>query len=55
MRTVLEKIEDRHLVEVPCTIVGLYSLKNGQIFEIKTRESKKVLFINMATMLSESG
>lgn len=53
MRTTLEKVNGKHIVEVPLTIVGLYSLKNGQVFEIKARENKNILIINMATMLGQ--
>ncbi len=53
MRTVLEKVNGKNVVEVPFTIIGLYSLKEGQIFEIKTRENKNILIINMATLLAE--
>lgn len=53
MRTVLEKVNGKHVVKVPCSIIGLYSLKDGQVFEIKTRENKNILIINMTTLLAE--
>ncbi len=54
MRTVLEQVNGKHVVEVPHVIVGLYSLKNGQVFEIRAREKKDILIINMATMLTNN-
>lgn len=53
MRTVLENHGEKHIVEVPHTIVALYSLKEGQVFEVRDRENKNILIISMATKLNE--
>lgn len=37
----LEENNGRYLVEIPATIVKLYSLKNGQKFKVKEQEIRK--------------
>lgn len=53
MRTILENYEGRNIVEVPRAIVALYSLKEGQVFEVRDRENKNILIISMAAKLNE--
>ena len=52
MQTVLEKDKNgNHVFEVPSTIIGLYSLKEGQIFQVRVKEGKNVIIITFATNL----
>ena len=49
------KRDEEYWVEIPQTIVKLYSLKEGMIFELYPKENKKeqYLLINMATKLDD--
>ena len=52
MRTVLRNKKGRYTIDIPSTIVGLYDLKDGQVFEVKIKDNDNgVLLISMATKL----
>lgn len=51
MRGVLKICGDEHVIELPRTIIDLYSLKEGTDFEIKAIVVKDKLLINVSTSL----
>ena len=53
MKAALKICENRHVIEIPNSVVELYSLKDGIVFEIKTIVVNDKLLINVSTTLQD--
>ena len=54
MEKKLESRNGKYFIEIPETLIDLYSLESGMIFEIKATENvKNVLILNISTSLTE--
>ena len=52
METKLESRNGKYFIEIPKTLIDLYSLESGMVFEIKATENvKNMLVLNISTAL----
>lgn len=53
MKTKLESRNGKYFIEIPKTLIDLYSLKSEMLFEIKAVEhAKNMLVLNISTSLT---
>lgn len=54
MEAKLESRNGKYFLEIPKTLIDLYSLKSGMVFEIKATENvQNMLVLNISTSLTE--
>ncbi len=54
VRAKLESRNGKYFIEIPKTLVDLYSLESGMTFEIKATEARKnILIINLSASLAK--
>jgi hypothetical protein len=53
MKTKLESRNGKYFIEIPNSLIELYSLKSGMVFEIKAVEHvKNMVVLNISTSLT---